>query len=924
MICRRCQRWDPRPGDRFCSWCGLRFSGFLVTPEPSRAPLDGFPPPFRLTVRNPLNEPADVLACRTTASWLQFDLPEHGVPFRLKPGQDATLYLRADASHAGPSGGRALAVLETSRGEESAWFELVPEAEVRIETGGYEVFLDNRDLEQNFVRITVSRGETELLAAAIEPAEWARVQLVGDMEFPVQLDARQQPDCYLRLQFDEAALLRRVSQFPAEYEGVLKLEFEDRERVVPFRIRCWRPPEIWIWEEGDAVWTFRAGLSSPLFLTVENGHPQNQELSRGNAPLEILRVEACQLDGSPVPWLIPEDAPCLTMQIDGGQRRKIRFQVHTAGHAGAAGAPPGRHAVLIRLWTNRPDPLKELRVEVRVEPMRAFDGVLALDFGTSNTCCAVMDRQRDGYRLLELDSREHNPAPAVMPTVIQYLERDVVEIGAVVDAKAADPQVAASTVRSLKRLLGRPDRTAWLELTGARDQATIQLHVREAVADYLREIRKRVQEEVQARIDRLIVTYPARFRLQQLRQLLGAVREAFGDECRIETVQEPVAAALDHIVSGGPDTEDQFVLGVFDFGGGTTDLSLLRVHRSVESGITNVRAKLLGSTGRWFGGEDVTRFVLSHALEKCRALARNDQPDAVIPADVEDEDDPVRRYYARRNHFNLHQWAEMTKLLLVEHGDEHMDKLPSVPDILPRLRLWVLSSDNFTDREFPHEELKPSLTALNTYVSREVNEMADLLERLIQQCGESRLDVLVMSGKSSAMPAVASTLQTRFPNCRLAMALNLKECVVAGACARDRIAEAPDMLLEVEELTTTPTRIGLEDPARGLFWEWFPVGKPIPREGLVERRVCLLRTDRPLRLLENSALDDHLWVEGRRSESISELGLYRLDTVPAEYAGARAFRVELELKLSMDLECEIRAYVPDLRRWIPLVRDGEG
>jgi hypothetical protein len=894
-----------------------------VAAAPSRIPLDGIPPPCRLSVRNPLAEPVQILAVRTTAPWLEFALPEGAVPCQLEPGQQLDWHLSVDPFRAAPGGGRAFAVLETSRGAESAPVELVPAAEIQIDTGEYELFLDNRELEQNFARIAVVRGATRLLAAAAEPAEWARVELAADMEFPVPLDAEQQPVCHLRLHFDEPALLRRVSRFPADYEGVLRLEFEDGERVAPFRIRCWRPPEIWIWEEGEATWTFREGLRGSLALTIENGLPQNQELSSGNAPLEILRIDVCQLDGSPAPWLIPEESELDTLQIRGGQRRQIRFHVNTAGPHGTEGAPPARHTALIRLWTNRPDPLKELRVELRVEPMRSYQGVLALDFGTSNTCCAVMERLGEGYRLLELDSREHNPVPAVVPTVIQYLERRAVEIGAVVEARVGDPQVAASSVRSLKRLLGRQDPSAWIELVCARDQTAIRLHAREAVADYLSEIRKRAQEAVQARIDHVIVTYPARFRLQQLHQLLEAVREAFGDSCRIETVQEPVAAALEHIVSGGGASGNDFVLGVFDFGGGTTDLSLLRVNRSQEDGITHIHARLLSSTGRWFGGEDVTRFIRNAAIEKCRLLAMHGQPDADLPVELNAGDDPVRRYYARWNLFNLQQWAETTKLLLVEHGDNHAHRLPFIPGIMPLLRLWVLSSGRYAEKEFPHEELAPKRAELDAYVRREVHGMADLLDGLIRECGETRLDVLVMSGKSSAMPCVGETLRQRFPDCQLEMAANLKECVVAGACARERLAEAPDLLFEVEGVTATPTRIGLEDPARGAFWEWFPAGRPIPEEGLVERRSCLLRPDRPLRLLENGSLDNRLWIEGRRSESIAELGLYRLETVPAGWTGSQARRVELELRLSREMDCGIRAYFPEWDRWIPLVRDGE-
>lgn len=917
MICPRCGRWHPAEEDLACSWCGTRLRGLTVEARPSRVPLDGYPPPSILLVRNTSTTPVEVKACRTTAPWLLFPKLDGLVPFRLEPGEARQLPLQVNPFVAG-EGGSARAILETTDGEASARVELVTPPELQITTGTYELFLDNRELEQNFVRIEVRRGATRLVSASAEPSAWVHVSLATDLDYPVPLDAAQQDRCYLRLEFDESALMQRVVQFPAEFEGSLRLEFEDADRVAPFRFRCWRPPEIWIWEESEPLKVFRAGLRGLLVLTLENGVPGRQELNASNAPLEISRIVFCDPQGAPIPWLTPADEEGAVLRIEGGQRRQVRYYVHTTAQAGHAGAEAGLYTVFARFWTNRPDPVKEIRLQIRVEPMPAYDGVLALDFGTSNTCCAVMDRLGEGYRLLPLDRPEHNPTPTVVPTVMQYLDRDRVRIGASVEARAADPAVAASTVRSLKRLLGRPDSISRIEVTAAENQTPIHLLPREAVGDYLTEIRKQAQEVVQARIERLIVTYPARFRLAQLRDLLEAVRQAFGDDCSIETVQEPVAAALDHIISGGMEKAGEFLLGVFDLGGGTTDLSLLRVTRSSEDGITRIRARLLGATGTWFGGEDVTQFILQAGFEKCRLQASQKLAAATVPWNVSAEEDPIRRYYARLNAFHLQQWAEKTKLLLVEHGDEHVHHLPFLPDIMPRLKLWLEHAGNVSAMEFQHNTLVPRCSELDEFVRREVGKMAGLLRELMQQCGESKLDVLVLSGKSSAMPAVQRTLRESFPHCELRLATNLKECVVAGACARERLAEAPDLLLEVEATTTTPTRIGLEDPARGRFWEWFPAGRPIPDEGLVQRRPCLIRTDRPLRLLENSSMDDRLWIEGRRNETVAELGRYRLVLSPRDGQPSKTFRAELEMRLLPSLDCRMRAYLPELDQWIEL------
>jgi hypothetical protein len=390
------------------------------------------------------------------------------------------------------------------------------------------------------------------------------------------------------------------------------------------------------------------------------------------------------------------------------------------------------------------------------------------------------------------------------------------------------------------------------------------------------------------------------------------VRDAFGRDCDISTLQEPVAAALNFIVSAEAIATPHYTLGVFDFGGGTTDITLLIVDNLVAEGYTEIRAEPVSSTGTWFGGEDLTSFVFRCGLERCLEIARK-RDKAEILIDPRQAPDQARSLIARQNRETLLHWAEVTKLLLVRFGDDHLIDPAAEPPT--DVHLNVVTAGGLQMKSFQHAEIVPRQLQLYEYLESELSPLAGALQSLVQRCPDGHLDYLLLSGKSSAIPLVEQVLQREFPGTAVKRAQEPKECVVSGACILEKFQDASDILLTIiGGGGVTISRIGMEDVALGgmrVFRELFPAGVPIPAEGLSCRRPLLLHRRKEVRLLENDGEQDALWVMGKQNQSISELATYVLRSVPDWLPQSRPVPATLELRLTRDFAITLTAHVEE-------------
>ena len=236
---------------------------------------------------------------------------------------------------------------------------------------------------------------------------------------------------------------------------------------------------------------------------------------------------------------------------------------------------------------------------------RPRETAIGIDLGTTNSVVAIA---RDGAPQVLRDKRGR----ALVPSTVAYGE------GAPVVGDAALARLdagAADVVSSVKRLMGRgaEDVAAlagtlpWRLAPGAGGMARLEVAGRvltpvEISADILRALRRLAETALDCAVEKAVVTVPAYFDDAARTATRDAARLAGLDVLRL--VSEPTAAALAY----GLDKAAEGLYAVFDLGGGTFDISILRL----EKGVFQVLAT--GGDAA-LGGDDFDRAIAAHLLE---------------------------------------------------------------------------------------------------------------------------------------------------------------------------------------------------------------------------------------------------------------------------------------------------------------------
>ncbi|UJR83548.1 molecular chaperone DnaK [Sandaracinus amylolyticus] len=252
--------------------------------------------------------------------------------------------------------------------------------------------------------------------------------------------------------------------------------------------------------------------------------------------------------------------------------------------------------------------------------------VVGIDLGTTNCCVAAVD----GFRPRALQNRA---GYKTTPSVIAVTEDGRRLVGQLAARQAVmNPE---HTVHAAKRLIGRPydspqvrhaiDHSAFRIVEGPNGDARIELRGRsysvpELSAMLLHEMRIVAEERLGDVVDRAVVTVPAYFNDTQRQAVRDAGRIAGLEVVRI--LNEPTAAAIAY----GFEREERKTIVVYDMGGGTFDVSIVRVDPTVGFDV-------IATTGdSYLGGEDFDHRVLAWLLasiEKRHGIVLRDDPTAL-------------------------------------------------------------------------------------------------------------------------------------------------------------------------------------------------------------------------------------------------------------------------------------------------------
>ena len=227
--------------------------------------------------------------------------------------------------------------------------------------------------------------------------------------------------------------------------------------------------------------------------------------------------------------------------------------------------------------------------------------IIGIDLGTTNSCVAIMEGREPKVIVNEEGSR-------ITPSVVAWDDKGEILVGQIAKRQAVtNPE---NTIFSAKRFIGRRFEEVNEETkrvpykTVKADNGDTSFDVRgkkvsppEVAAKVLQKLKKAAEDYLGEKVTEAVITVPAYFNDAQRQATKDAGKIAGLDVKRI--VNEPTAAALAY----GLDKKKDEIIAVYDFGGGTFDISILEVGDNVVQVIsTNGDTHL--------GGDDVDNLII--------------------------------------------------------------------------------------------------------------------------------------------------------------------------------------------------------------------------------------------------------------------------------------------------------------------------
>ncbi len=412
---------------------------------------------------------------------------------------------------------------------------------------------------------------------------------------------------------------------------------------------------------------------------------------------------------------------------------------------------------------------------------------IGIDLGTTNSVVSFID----GSRVEIVPNPEGSP---LTPSVVYYKSGEDIIVGEV-----AKRQIVASpdrVVRSVKRIMGKrfedvsedereelPYRVTELEdgMAGVLIDEDVRLRPEEVSADILDKLRAYAEDFIGDEVAEAVITVPAHFNDQQRTSTKAAAEMAGLDVQRI--INEPTAAALAYGFGG----DHSGCIAVFDFGGGTFDVSILEIHGDVF--------EVLATNGdNQLGGDDIDQRLIR---EVCDRIVTDTGIDATAD---------------RTAMQRIREAAEKAKC--------ELSNLNSTTISLP----FIVADE----RGPQHFELEISRAEFDAM-------MEPLFERLLTPCRRALEDAsktidqlrdVVLVGGSTRIPRVQE-LVTEFFGREPNRSVNPDEAVSAGAAIQSAVITGS--LREVLLLDVAPLTLGIE-LAGGVFKSLIDRNSTVPCE----------------------------------------------------------------------------------------------
>jgi molecular chaperone HscA len=250
----------------------------------------------------------------------------------------------------------------------------------------------------------------------------------------------------------------------------------------------------------------------------------------------------------------------------------------------------------------------KISINIATGSLQKSEMIVGIDLGTTNSLVAIIHPEsRQAVAL-----KEHNSS-SLVPSIIHFNERGEATVGETAkEFLITEPQ---NTIYSAKRLMGKSyndvkENASFFtyKIIDDNSESLVKVQVGEKFYSpidlssfILKELKHRAEHILKTPVTKAVITVPAYFNDAQRQATRDAGKLAGLDVLRI--INEPTAASLAYGI--GTNMKEEKTIAVYDLGGGTFDISILK--------LTNGIFEVLSTNGdTYLGGDDFDRAIIKH------------------------------------------------------------------------------------------------------------------------------------------------------------------------------------------------------------------------------------------------------------------------------------------------------------------------
>ena len=255
--------------------------------------------------------------------------------------------------------------------------------------------------------------------------------------------------------------------------------------------------------------------------------------------------------------------------------------------------------------------MAQVSINIATGSLQQEELIIGIDLGTTNSLIAYINAQQNAEVINDLGKG------VLVPSVVHFHPSGEVIVGK--EAKQYLISDPSNTIFSVKRLLGQSykDIQAYegyfsYKVINDDEQSMVKVKVGdrfyspiELSSLILKELKLRAEHALKTPVNKVVITVPAYFNDAQRQATRDAGKLAGLDVLRI--INEPTAASLAFGI--GLDPEEEKTIAVYDLGGGTFDISILKIQQGIF--------EVLATNGDTFlGGDDFDALILNYWIKE--------------------------------------------------------------------------------------------------------------------------------------------------------------------------------------------------------------------------------------------------------------------------------------------------------------------